>query len=129
MSPISFARTCPITFYKRDIARYANITNAPVTFGRMPPGLYSIAQSGQTMTVRVGVGRRLNAKIRRHRLPFYQLVQMLDQETVVVDIQAQFMADDKLRRHLRRKPKSDQARILIVWDKFTAGRLTQKEIL
>ncbi|KAK2141813.1 hypothetical protein LSH36_1036g00042 [Paralvinella palmiformis] len=29
------------------------------------------------------------------------------------------MADDKLRRHLRRKPKSDKARILAVWDKFT----------
>ena len=56
--------------------------------------------------------RRLNAKIRRHHLPFYQLVQVLHRETQVADIQTQFMADYTLRRHLRCKPKSDQARIL-----------------
>jgi len=27
------------------------------------------------------------------------------------------------------KPKSDQEHILAVWDKFTAGKLTPKEIL
>jgi hypothetical protein len=64
-------------------------------------GQCSTGQSAPTMTE--GWHRRINAKVHRHNLPFYQLVQFLHGEASLVSVQAQFVSDDKLRRNQRQK--------------------------
>jgi len=73
-----------------------------------------------------GWHRRLNQKIHRHNLPFYQLIAVLHSEAELVDIQAQFLADDKLRRIQHKK---DQGKIIKLWDKFVAEDITPKDLL
>jgi hypothetical protein len=76
-----------------------------------------------------GWHRRINAKIRRHHLPFYQLVDFLYTEARLVTLQAQLVADDKLKRDQRAKYKKQQGKIFDLWDKYSAGDLDVKELL
>ena len=76
-----------------------------------------------------GWHRRLHSKIRRHNLPMYQLAEVIHKEAQFVDIQAQFLADDKLTRRIRKKPRTDQARILSAWQKFKSNDCTSKDLL
>ena len=52
-----------------------------------------------------GWHRRLNYKIHRHNLPFYQLIAILHSEAELVETQTQFLADDKLWRIQSKKSK------------------------
>ena len=95
-----------------------------------PPAAWSMFdRSIRTNNDCEGWHRRLNSKIRRHNLPMYQLVEVIHKEAQFVDIQAQFLADDKLTRHIRKKPRTDQARILSAWQKFKSNDCTSKDLL
>ena len=78
-----------------------------------PPEAWSQFQrSVRTNNDCEGWHRRLNNKIHRHSLPFYQLLAVLHSEAELVDTQAQFLADHKLRRIQCKKSKTDQGKIL-----------------
>jgi len=49
--------------------------------------------------------------------------------TIMIEIRAQLIADDKIRRNQRKKMMSDQGRIAYAWDAFEDGDTTPKEIL
>jgi len=57
----------------------------------------TLQQHLQIMTVRAGIAWQLNTKIHWHNLPFYQLVNLFYQEANIVDVQAQLIADGKLK--------------------------------
>ena len=54
---------------------------------------------------------------RRHHLPFYQLVEFLHQEATLVTLQAQLVAEDKLKRDQRSRFKKQQGKIFDLWDR------------
>ena len=59
-----------------------------------------------------GWHRRVNSKVRRHHLPFYQLVEFLHQEATLVTLQAQLVTENKLKRGQRSRFKSNRGRYL-----------------
>ena len=70
-----------------------------------------------------GWHRRVNSKVRRHHLPFYQLVEFLHQEATLVTLQAQLVAEDKLKRDQRSRFKKQQGKIFDLWDRYQAKEL------
>ena len=72
---------------------------------------------------------QLNSKVRRHNLPFYQLITVMHPEATMIDIQAEFIADDKIRWNQHNKMRSDQGRVTTAWDAFKDGDTTPKQIL
>ena len=70
-----------------------------------------------------GWHRRVNSKVRRHHLPFYQLVEFLHQKATLVTLQAQLVAEDKLKRDQRSRFKKQQGKIFDLWDRYQAKEL------
>ena len=70
-----------------------------------------------------GWHRRVNSKVIRHHLPSYQLVEFLHQEATLVTLQAQLVAEDKLKRDQRSHYKNQQGKIFDLWDRYQAKKL------
>ena len=49
---------------------------------------------------------KIKLKANKHNLAFYQLVSLLHRESTLVELNAQFVADDKVRKHQRDKTKT-----------------------
>ena len=95
-----------------------------------PPSSWSVFQrSVRTNNDCEGYHGRINSKIRRDHLPFYQLVDLLHAEASLVSIHAQFVADDKLKRDQRSRYRNQQGKILCLWEQYTAGDIDVKELL
>ena len=45
------------------------------------------------------MARQFNSKVRLHNLPFYQLIAVMHSVATMIEIQAQLMVDDKIRRN------------------------------
>lgn len=95
-----------------------------------PPTSWSVFnRSIRTNNDCEGWHRRLNTKTLRHNLPFYQLLDLLHKEASLVDIQSQFINDDKLKRDQRERYKAQQGKIFTLWENFTDNNLDARELL
>ena len=84
-----------------------------------PPSSWSVFQrSVRTNNDCEGYHRRINSKIRRDHLPFYQLVDLLHTEASLVSIHAQFVADDKLKRDQRSRYQNLYCEKILIVHKY-----------
>ena len=76
-----------------------------------------------------GWHRRLNSKIHRHHLPFYQLVKVLFDESTLLPLQAQLVSDRKLTRHQRTSTIKQQKAIFTAWERYEDEDITATGLL
>ena len=76
-----------------------------------------------------GWHRRLNSRIHRHNLPFYQLAQVLFDEASLLPLQAQLVSEGKLSRHQKNRSQKQQKAISRVWDGYDHGDITPLQLL
>jgi hypothetical protein len=118
----------PMPIPLRQLLDYINATWIQSTL--WPPACWSVFnRSIRTNNDVEGYHRRLNTKTHRHNLPFYQLVELLHSESKFVDIQAQFISDDKLKRDQRQHFKQQQAKMFSMWDDFSSDKLDSLDLL
>ena len=70
-----------------------------------------------------------STQLRRHSLPFYQLITVMHTEATMVDTQVQVIADDKIKRSQGNKTILDHECITTTLDSFKDGETTPKELL
>ena len=101
-----------------------------ITSTQWSPSSWSVfGRSVRTNNDVEGWHRRVNQKIYRNHLPFYQLVQFLYSEAELVSTQAQFISDDKLMRRQRTQYKDQQAKIFSLWENHSAKEIGTSELL
>lgn len=86
-------------------------------------------QSVRTNNDVEGWHHRLNAKARKGNLPFYSLLQLLFEETKIININLHLINEGRLRRHQRTRYRDLQAKIFTAWDDYGKGRLTVSQLL
>jgi hypothetical protein len=86
-------------------------------------------QSVRTNNDVEGWHHRLNAKAKKGSLPFYSLIQLLVQETEIININMVLISEQRLKRYQRTKYRQLQADIFAAWDKYAAGTLTVTQLL
>ena len=114
--------TSPLPEQFRQLLNY--IDNTWIHSAAWPPASWSVFnRSVRTNNNCEGWHRRLNSMTRRNHLPFYQLVTLLHDEAILVNVQMQFIANEKLQRLQRVERRQQQGHIFMVWDAYINLRL------
>ena len=120
--------TSPLPEAFRQLLNY--IDNTWIHSAIWPPASWSVFnRSVRTNNDCEGWHRRLNSMTRRNHLPFYQLVTLLHGEAILVNVQMQFIADEKLQRLQRVQRQQQQGKIFMVWDAYINLRLDAHELM
>ena len=120
--------TIPLPQELRQLLNY--IDNTWIHSAIWPPASWSVFnRSVRTNNDCEGWHRRLNSMTRRNHLPFYQLVSLLHSEAILVNVQMQFIADEKLQRLQRVQRRRQQGQIFMVWDAYINLQLDAQELM
>ena len=86
-------------------------------------------QSIRTNNDTEGWHKRLNAKAKKARLPFYCLVELLYNESEMMTVNAHLVCENRLRRYQRSKYKTIQGDIFKAWDEYTEKKISPSQLL
>ena len=112
----------------QELTDYMNITWLESSM--WPPQAWSVfGYSVRTNNDVEGWHHRLNAKAKKGNLPFYMLVQLLYNETKMINVNLQLISEHRLKRHQRYKYRKLQAEIFDAWDDYTEGEMTLSALL
>ena len=71
----------------------------------------------------------MNTKIQGHNMPLYQLGNLFHQKARLVDVQAQLIADQKMKQVQCIKYKNQQKKILVLQVDYVVDKVDGKELL
>ena len=94
------------------------------------PETWSVfGQSIRTNNDVEGWHHRLNTKAKKGNLPFYMLLQLLHQESEIVQINLVLIHEHRLRRYQKTKYRELQGNIFEAWEKYVEGTLSVTQLL
>lgn len=108
----------------------AYINNTWITTNLWPPAAWSVyGQPIRTNNDVEGWHHRLNRKANNNGLNMYLLFSLLKQEAEMVEIDAQLMSDNKVRRNQRKATCNMQSKINGYWREYEDGTRTISRLL
>eukprot|EP00745_Piridium_sociabile_P034125 TRINITY_DN58632_c0_g1_i5.p1 TRINITY_DN58632_c0_g1~~TRINITY_DN58632_c0_g1_i5.p1 ORF type:complete len:288 (-),score=30.59 TRINITY_DN58632_c0_g1_i5:19-882(-) len=71
----------------------------------------------------------LNRHARRGNITFYLMVQLLHEQSMLVDLQVRLLSENKVKRRQRRQYRQLQGQLFALWRSYVAGEKTPKQLL
>jgi hypothetical protein len=71
----------------------------------------------------------LNRHAKRGSLSFYLMVQLLHEQSQLVNMQVCLVSEEKLKRRQRKQYRQVEGKLLASWSEYIAGELSAKQLL